>query len=70
MTSTDVSSTRRGQVTAAGGGLGFFGLLSFIGALVYFWGSVSSVGGAVLALLKALVWPAFLVYGILRVTLG
>ena len=70
MTTTDISARRRGSVSPAGGGLGFFGLLSFIGALVYFWGPVTSLGGGVLAILKALVWPAYLIYGLLRVTLG
>lgn len=70
MTSNDTAKSRRGTVTPAGGGLGFFGLLSFVGALVYFWGSVATLGGALLAILKAIVWPAYLVYGLLRVTLG
>ena len=43
------------QVTAAGGGPEFLGLLSFVGTLAYFWGSVSSSGEAVVAVLKALV---------------
>lgn len=68
MTTTD--ARRRGAVSPAGGGLGFFGLLSFVGALVYFWGGVTSFGGGLLAILKALVWPAYLVYGVLRATLG
>jgi hypothetical protein len=70
MNSAATSQTRRSQVTAANGGLGFFGLLSFVGALVYFWADVSTVGGAVVAVLKALVWPAFLIYGLLHLSLG
>jgi hypothetical protein len=70
MTSNDISSKRRAPVGPAGGGLGLVGLMSFVGALVYFWGAASSFGGVVLGFFKALVWPAFLVYGLLGATLG
>jgi len=36
--------------------------LGFIGAVVYFIGSATSFWIGVLGFLKALVWPAFLVY--------
>ena len=36
--------------------------LGFIGAAVYFISSASGFGMGVLGFLKALVWPAFLVY--------
>ncbi len=36
--------------------------LGFIGAAVYFIGHAASFWGGVLGFLKALVWPAFLVY--------
>jgi hypothetical protein len=36
MSTNDTAQRRRGTVTPASGGLGFFGLLSFVGALVYF----------------------------------
>jgi len=36
--------------------------LGFIGAAVYFIGTATSFGVGVLGFLKALVWPAFLVY--------
>ena len=35
--------------------------LGLIGALVYFWQQADSFGGYLLAILRALVWPAFLV---------
>ena len=70
MSTNDTAQRRRGTVTPASGGLGFFGLLSFVGALVYFWGAATSLGGWFLAILQALVWPAYLVYGLLKVTLG
>ena len=47
MSTNDTAQRRRGTVTPASGGLGFFGLLSFVGALVYFWGAATSVGRVV-----------------------
>ena len=48
------------QVSSSGGNA-VYGL-GLIGALVYFWQLADSFGGYLLAILKALVWPAFLVY--------
>lgn len=48
--------------------LGFFGLLAYIGAAIYFIGITN--GGfwvVVLALLKAIIWPVYVVYNVLRV---
>lgn len=72
---TDVqSSTSRQQrptATAASGVGGAFGLMSFIGALVYFWGSAEpGFLDHVVAIIKALVWPGFVVYGVLRALFG
>jgi hypothetical protein len=36
--------------------------LGFVGAAVYYIGHAASFGAGVVGLLKALVWPAFLVY--------
>lgn len=36
--------------------------LGFIGAAVFFIGKASTFGAGVIGFLKALVWPAFLVY--------
>jgi hypothetical protein len=44
----------------ASSGGGYF--LAFIGALVYYMQHVNSFGDAVLGILKAIVWPAMLVY--------
>jgi hypothetical protein len=44
------------------GALGFVYLLTVIGAAVYFVGVANGFWSVVLALLKALVWPAFVVY--------
>ncbi len=48
---------------AAGGGV--YGL-AFIGAAVYYIGHATSFWLGVLGFLKALVWPAFLVYDLMR----
>lgn len=44
---------------------GIYGL-GFIGAAVYFLGHAGSFWGGVLGFLKALVWPALLVYKLLE----
>ncbi len=57
--------SQRGSGTAGGaggGGLYFFG---FIGALVYYIVHATSFLAGVIGVLKALVWPAFLVYELL-----
>lgn len=46
--------------SSAGYGLGF------IGAAVYFIGHAASFWGGVLGFLKALVWPAFVVYELMK----
>jgi hypothetical protein len=53
----------RGNAGAAGAGA-VYGL-GFIGALVYFIGSATSFWDGVWGVLQSLVWPAFLVYGLL-----
>jgi len=40
--------------------------LGFIGAVVYFISQSTSFGMGILGFLKALVWPAFLVYELLK----
>ncbi len=45
------------------GGAAYF--LGFIGALVYYLQQASSFGSGVIGILKAIVWPAFLVYHVL-----
>lgn len=48
-----------------GGGGGFAWFLGFIGALVYYLQQADTFWAGVLGILKALVWPAFLVYALL-----
>lgn len=40
--------------------------LGLIGSLVFFWQQAPMLGDKVLAVLKALVWPAILVYNLLE----
>jgi hypothetical protein len=51
---------------AAQGGMGFAYFLAMIGAAVYWVQQASGFGEVVVALLKALVWPSFLVYDLLK----
>jgi hypothetical protein len=48
-------------MSKSGGFMGAYGL-GFIGALVYYIRTAATFGAGVLGFLKALVWPAFLVY--------
>jgi hypothetical protein len=48
---------------SCGGGIYFFG---FIGAVIFYIQTATSFWGGVLGILKALVWPAFLVYELLK----
>jgi hypothetical protein len=48
-----------------GSGGAFYGL-GFLGALVYYLTTATSLWTGFLGVLKALVWPAFLVYGALK----
>jgi hypothetical protein len=46
-----------------GGGGGAFYFLGFLGALIYFIATAPTTWDAIIGFFKALVWPAFLVYG-------
>lgn len=56
---------RRGGGTPGCGGGAVYGL-GLIGAAVWWWQQADGFGEHVVGLLKALVWPAFLVYEALR----
>jgi hypothetical protein len=62
---TDRYGRNRGVGAGAGASGGIYGL-AFIGAAVYFIGQASTFWLGVLGFLKALVWPAFLVWGLLK----
>ena len=55
----------RDRICPSGTG-GAFYFLGFIGALVYYLTSATSLLGGVLGFAKALFWPAFLIYGLLK----
>jgi len=57
-------TTRSAQAGASGGGA-VYGL-GLIGALVYFWQHAEGFWHHVGAVLEALVWPAFVVYDLLK----
>jgi hypothetical protein len=52
---------RRARTAPPCGGGAVYGL-GLIGAAVWFWQQADGVGEHVVGLLKAVVWPAFLVY--------
>jgi len=51
--------------TGAGAGGGAVYGLGLIGAAVWYWQQADGFGGHIVGLLKALVWPAFVVYDLL-----
>jgi len=53
------------RVCCHGTGGALYGL-GFLGALVYYLTTATSLLAGFLGFLKALVWPAFLVYGVLK----
>ncbi|MFC1690638.1 hypothetical protein ACFL0W_00530 [Nanoarchaeota archaeon] len=55
----------RGHAKSACNGGGIY-CLGFIGALVYYISTATSFGNGLLGVLKALLWPAFLVYEALK----
>lgn len=55
---------------AAAGGAGAVYGLGFIGAMVWNFQVADSFGGYVLGFFESMVWPAFLVYELFRVSTG
>jgi hypothetical protein len=53
-----------GKCDDCGGGCAYF--LGVIGTAVYYLGVTTGFWASVVALLKSLVWPAFLVYEVLK----
>lgn len=53
------------KVVKEDGSMGFFMFTSFMGALVYFVQQSEGFGGFVLAIIKAIVWPALIVHEVL-----
>lgn len=61
--------TRQGAGSAPGGGGAVYGL-GIIGSLVWFWQQANGLGEHIVGILKAFVWPAFLVYDAFRALHG
>jgi hypothetical protein len=57
---TSAQPKRRSAPRAASSGAVYF--WGFIGAFVWFWQQASGFGEHLVGFLKAIVWPAFLVY--------
>ncbi len=55
----------KGHMCGCGSGGALYGL-GFIGALVYYLSTATSLWDGILGVLKSIVWPAFLVYGVLK----
>ena len=61
-----MTSNSRASVIVRDGPWGFFFLLAYIGAAIYFVSiSDGSFWGVILGLLQAIVWPAYVVYNAL-----
>jgi len=54
-----------GHMCGCGSGGAFYGL-GFIGALVYYLSTATSLWDGFIGILKAIVWPAFLVYEVMK----
>ncbi len=60
-----MTDVRRGGGSTAGASSAVYGL-GFIGAAVYFIGHAAGFWVGVLGFLKALVWPAFVIYELMK----
>lgn len=61
----------RGRVIVRDGSWGFFFLLAYIGAAIYFISvSDGSFWGVILGLLQAMVWPVYVTYYTLLLLVG
>jgi hypothetical protein len=60
-----VKKWKKGKMGGSGGGGDMVWFLGVIGAAVYYLHTTTGFLPSVVALLKALVWPAFLVYHLL-----
>ena len=65
----DNGQRRRTSGGSTGGGDAVYAL-GLIGALVWYWQQAQGFGEHVLGVLKALVWPAFLVFDALKALHG
>lgn len=59
-------SDKKCKPSASSAGSGGVWFLGFVGAIIYFWQYVNSFGTGVVAVIKACVWPAYLVFYLFR----
>lgn len=52
---------KKGNRVQCNAGSGGFWFMGFLGALVYFWQYVDSLGTGIFAVIKAVFWPGFLI---------
>jgi hypothetical protein len=64
-----VNGKRQRRPATGGGGGAVFGL-GFVGSFVWFWQQADGLGEHLVGILKAFVWPAFLVYDAFRALHG
>ena len=62
----DLDSRRYRSHPATTGATGGAYGLAFIGAAVYFIGHAATFGAGILGFIKALLWPAFVVYALMK----
>ena len=61
-----MSDRDRVKIVERAGPWGFVFLLAYIGAAIYFVShSDGSFGGVILGLLQAIIWPVYVIYGVL-----
>lgn len=63
MTNRKISRTKRANSNMPNNGV--YGILAFIGAAVYYIQQADGIGEIAVAILKAIIWPALLVYELL-----
>lgn len=61
--SASANANRQANSTAAGGGAAY--ILAMIGSVSHYWQQADSGGDKFFALIKGLLWPAFVVYDVL-----
>lgn len=61
-----MASTKK-QAAAQNAPVGWLAFTAWVGAVVYFVGQVDGFWNVIVALLKACVWPAYLLYHLLQV---
>lgn len=61
----DIKGNMKGHLNCHGCGGALYGL-GFLGALVYYLTTATDLMGGLLGIIKALLWPAFLVYGVMK----